>query len=76
MVISLRIPDELVARLDEEGVRLQRSRNWVAVDLIRRGSSEEEQRPSSPQVEGSIPSPRSKTQGHHPRCKCSLCGAK
>jgi hypothetical protein len=62
MICTIRIPDVLQARIDSAAGDESRSK-WILEACRMRldcgDSSRVEQRPSSPQVEGSIPSPRS-----------------
>lgn len=66
IAISVRLPKELLGKLDQSAAEADRSRNWIIVDALETvyeetggGSSVAEQRSSSPPVAGSSPAPRS-----------------
>lgn len=77
MICTIRIPDVLQAMIDQAADKGERS-NWILeacrMRLDSGDSSKVEQRPSSPQVEGSIPSPRSNIQDLRDICAGKVAG--
>lgn len=74
--ITLRIPTAVIEALRKEALELERSVSWVIVKKLARTVNAAVPLASTPleaQKTKVGDGGASKTPGHHPRCKCTIC---